>query len=382
MDSKNINADEFTEFVEKFALECNNALMGILGAANHIRMSVPPESHLTEYSIIIEKDAERVASLTESLLAFTREPAEESPGKIISLHALIRDAIEVISQTGEKNIDIETQLEARPDSTRGNLAQIHQAILNLLINAAESIKTGGKLTIQTENITVNSAFLEKHPDAEDERYIRLTIGGTGSSISRREFENIFESIEITMETGIEVGSGLPLAYRLIKKHSGFLDVESVFGEGRGFAVYFPEEIPCVEEAPPSTALLGGSETILIVDDEQHVRTVLRALLSHLGYKVLLASDGAEAVETVRSYGDRIDLIILDVAMSGLGGFEAFHTILKIQPDVKVIISSGYAREDTISALMRQGAKAFLQKPYHIHTVANVIRHTLDKREAQ
>ncbi|MCD6502013.1 response regulator, partial [bacterium] len=239
---------------------------------------------------------------------------------------------------------------------------------------------GGTLTLRTGNIKLDAALKARFPDAKHSRYVFVEVSDTGPGIEPKLIDNIFEPFFTTKEIGAGAGLGLSLVYKIAKRHEGFVDVDSELGKGSKFTLFFPEKIAESREASTSNALPRGNETILIVDDEPHVRTVLRALLSKLGYEVLLVSDGEEAVETVRSHGDEIDLVLLDVVMPGMNGPEVFDAIRSLKPDCKVVISTGYAKEETVGDLIRQGAAALVRKPYRAATLSTVIRRVLDEED--
>ncbi len=370
--------DGLGRVAENVILKYNNTLMGILGAISQIRSETPDDSPLMEYVNIVEKDTDRAAILTQKLLAFSRE-TEEHRGEVLSLNKVVKDALELMPESEGRTIDLHTELKARPDTTFGNLSQVHQAVLNLIVNAVEAMKDGGTLGIATGNLKVDVAFRSRHPEAKHGRYIFIEVSDTGEGIPQKLLDNIFEPFFTTKEFGAGTGLGLSLVYKIARRHKGFVDVESEHGEGSKFTLYFPEEIADSKESSSTTAFPTGDETILVVDDEPHVRTVLKALLSKLGYEVLLACDGFEAVEAVRSRGNDIDLVLLDVVMPGMSGLEVFEAIRAIKPDCRVIVSTGYAQKETVSDLVRQGVESIVQKPYRAGTLSVVIRRVLDEK---
>lgn len=363
---------------ENVILEYNNTLMGIIGAISQIRRGLPNDSSLLEYVSIVEKDAERAASLTEKILAFS-SAEEELPGEIISINDMVLDALSLIP-TEKENIIIEKELSAKPDTIKGNLSQVHQAILNLIINAVEAMKFGGVIKVKTGNITVDAEFRIEHPEADRSRYVWVSVADTGKGIPPEMIENIFEPFFTTKEFGAGAGLGLSLVHKVVKRHKGFIDIESELDKGSLFTIYFPEEIEKMPSEDKALAIEGGNETILVADDEPNIRTILKALLTDLGYNVLLAENGLETIDIIRSKGDEIKLVILDIVMPGMSGFEAFSNIKALNPEIKIIVSTGYAREESIDDLLRQGANSLIRKPYHATTIAKTIRDVLDNSE--
>ncbi len=364
---------------DDLVLEFNNMLMGVMGAVNNIRLQMVESSPLREYVEIIEKEAERAAELTGKLLSMSRE-SEDKAGRVISLHAVIRDALELMPEPPEGKIEMVTHLDARPDTTRGNISQIHQAILNLVVHAVESMNTGGTLTIETVNVDIETGFQQEYSDSKPGRYVCVSVADTGPGIGKDNLPDVFQPFFQAGQLGVGAGLGLSLVQKLVKKHGGFVRVESEMDVGSTFFAYFPEDVSGAETAARSGALPKGTETVLVVDDEPHIRTVLKALLEYLGYGVLLASDGAEGVEMVREKGNEIALVLLDIIMPGMNGEEAFKNMREIAPSMKIVISTGYAREDVLSDLIRQGASALIRKPYYAGTIAKTVRCVLDGEE--
>jgi len=369
----------FLKTAEDLVLDYNNSVMAIVGAVNNIGLKLPTDSETQEYIRIIEEEAERVGELTAKLLSMSRETDEKS-GKILSIHAVIKDALELLPRPTEGKLEIHTPLNARPDITRGNLSQIHQAILNLMVNAVESMQHGGILTIATGNDVFGLPNLDQNADVEPGRFVWVSVSDSGPGISNGDLNNIFRPFFRAKNLGAGIGLGLSLVQKLVKKHGGFVKAESEIGQGSKFTAYFPEEICGIEERSHRKALPGGTESILVVDDEPHIRTVLKSILGFLGYRVLLASDGLEALEIMRLRGDEIDLILLDIIMPGMGGDVAFKNIKNIHPEVKVIVSTGYADDEILSELLRQGADYLVRKPYFAGTIAGVIRNVLDEEK--
>ncbi|GEM_PF-2344782 len=364
------------KITEHVVLEYNNTLMGILGAISHLRDEIGDDVNLAEYIDIVEKDAERAAVLTQKLLNFSKD-TENRPGDILSIHKVIRDALALTPGNDHPAISVKTELEARPDTIFGNLSQIHQAVLNLIVNAVEAMGEKGELCVKTSNFKSDSSFLANHPEAQNTRYIRIDFIDNGPGIPANLLENIFEPFFTTKEFGAGAGLGLSLVYKVAKRHRGFVDVESEKGKGSKFTLYLPEEIQEAAEVDDSKNLPIGNETILVIDDEPHIRTILKALLTKLGYEVLLASEGREAIEIVKSKHGQIDLILLDVVMPGMSGLDVFEAIKTLQPNSKVIISTGYAKEETVSDMIRNGAEALVRKPYRAATISRAIRQVLD-----
>ncbi|HDR91224.1 MAG TPA: response regulator, partial [candidate division Zixibacteria bacterium] len=332
-----------------------------------------------EFTAIIDKETERLSELTGKLMSATKE-TDERRGRILSIHSVIRDAIELLPKPPSGSMGIKTFFNARPDTVRGNLAQIHQVFLNLLVNAVESMPDGGELTIVTGNSVFEIPYNIAENSVKPGRYVWGSVKDSGRTLSDHEVKNIFRPFLKAGRAGAGMGLGLSLVQRLVTKHDGFIHVESEEGEGTTFTLYLPEELPLDESKSRKKQLPRGDETILVVDDEPHIRTVLNSMLGYLGYEVLLASNGAEAIEILRCNETSVDLVLLDIIMPEMGGEEAYRNIKNISPAVKVVLSTGYARDQVLSDLLQKGADALVRKPYAVGTISQVIRDTLDSKE--
>ncbi len=366
----------FAKATEDLVLDYNNSIMSIVGAASRLSNLTENNPEELEFTRIIEKESERLGELTGKLLSITKESDEKS-GRVISVHSVIRDAIELLPTQPSVAFSIKTFFNARPDTIRGNLSQIHQAVLNLMVNAVETMPQGGDLTVITGNSVFESPRIISDESVDPGRYVWILIKDNGPGIVEPELENIFKPFSGAGRVGAGFGLGLSLVQKLVKRHQGFISVESELGKGTTFTIYFPEVLPIEAESCSEKKLPRGDETVLVVDDEPHIRTVLDSMLNYLGYKVLLASNGAEAIEIMRSKSKEISLVLLDIIMPEMSGEEAYRNIKNIKPEAKIVISTGYARDQTLSDLLQQGADSLIRKPYSVGTIARVIRETLD-----
>jgi len=369
----------FSKNAEDLVLEYNNSIMSIIGAVNRLETIADRDIEQSEFTGIIEKETERLSELTGKLMSLTKE-ADEKKGRVISIHSIIRDALELLPKPPSGELSIKTFFNARPDTVRGNMAQVHQLILNLMVNAIEAMQEGGELTLITGNTVFESPYNITEETVRPGRYVWISIKDSGKGLSDHELENIFRPFFKGGHTGTGMGLGLSLVQKLVSKHNGFIQAESEEQDGTTFTVYLPEELPIKEERDSGKQLPRGEETILVVDDEPHIRTVLNSMLGYLGYEVLLASNGTEAIEILRSRDKNVDIVLLDIIMPEMGGEEAYRNIKNISPDVKVILSTGYARDQVLSDLLQKGANTLIRKPYSVGTISRVIRQTLDSKE--
>jgi CheY-like chemotaxis protein len=263
----------------------------------------------------------------------------------------------------------------------GDTAQLGQVIMNLAVNAKDAMPRGGELLIETENIELAAPLDRDNAKIRAGHYVRCRISDTGCGIEKENLEHIFEPFFTTKDTGKGTGIGLSVVYGIMKNHNGYIFCNSEVGQGTIFELYLPTlDIAVAEEAEEdlqSADLSKGHETILLVDDEPSLLETGRELLSYLGYEVLTATSGEEALEIVSHRGDHIGIVIMDLMMPGMGGEKCLVEILKIFPAMKVMIASGYTASVKTDDILKTGAVAFIQKPYYIEDMSRKIREILD-----
>jgi CheY-like chemotaxis protein len=240
---------------------------------------------------------------------------------------------------------------------------------------------GGELTITTMRLDAPDAFLRSIPEGRGGPFVRIEIADTGIGIDRAIRGKIFDPFFTTKEKGKGTGLGLATVYGIVKNHNGFINVESEMGEGTTFSVY----IPAVDKAAAKVVEIesrprGGQETILVVDDEETIRLLVQDILEDLGYNVLSAGDGFEAVALYREKAGTIGLVILDMTMPGMGGRETFEKLKEMNPGVRAILSTGYSEDERARQMLAMGVKSFVQKPYRIDDLALAVRRILDSPE--
>jgi CheY-like chemotaxis protein len=255
-----------------------------------------------------------------------------------------------------------------------------QVVMNLSINAVEAIEDKGTITIATRNLLVEDSSPQQLPALNPGAYVRLSVSDTGKGMTQETVAHIFEPFYTTKFQGR--GLGLAAAYGIVKNHGGHLVVSSELGQGSTFTVYLPvsEKQPRLPKTQtPRSAV--GEETILVIDDEPVVLEVTREILERLGYRILCAHDGQEAVEIAQSYEEDIHVAVLDMGMPVMGGAQAYPLLMKARPNLKVLISSGYELDPAAQALLDAGASAFIQKPFRAHVLATTVRKALAKELA-
>jgi two-component system cell cycle sensor histidine kinase/response regulator CckA len=363
------------------AHDFNNLLMGIQGNISVMNLEIDADHALYDSLQSIERCVMSGSKLTSQLLAFARG------GKYVvaptNLNTVVSKTAEIFSRT-KKEIDVHLRLAEDLWPVEVDPGQVEQVLLNLYVNAWQAMPEGGDLHLQTENIHLDDAYSKLKPyHLHAGRYVRLSVTDTGIGMSPETQKRIFEPFFSTKEKGTGTGLGLASAYGIVKNHGGFINCYSELGRGATFTIYFPvtETAYGAEEgrgsdAPPD-GILPGNETILFVDDEEEILRVGVRILEGLGYKVLTAADGQEALDLYRQRRDLIDLVILDYVMPGMGGREVFDHLRRIDPQAKILLSSGYGSTDQVAALLQQGCNGFIQKPYDTRQMSRKIREIMD-----
>ncbi|NQS97090.1 MAG: response regulator [candidate division Zixibacteria bacterium] len=363
---------------EGIAHDFNNLLTGIMGNVEFAIFRMKDSEDISENLESIFQSSKRAAELTSQLLAFGKKRLEHP--KPIDLRISFKEAIQLIRRTKSPLINIKLTMNAEKHIINGDDGQINQMLMNLLINACDAMPEGGVINIRTENTSMISDNLEFKGEYESMEYIRLVISDTGTGIEKENLKRIFEPFYTTKEVGKGTGLGLAMVYGIVKSHQGLIEVESTVGAGTSFSLYFPLSHDTIESKEEKIELesKGGHETILLVDDEESVRQFGRMLLENFGYNVISASDGLEAVDIYRNMGDRIQLVILDLSMPRKSGRETLGDLLDFNPDIKVIVSSGFDKGGQVKTLLEMGAKSFVAKPYRLERMLDEVRKVLDE----
>lgn len=359
------------------AHEFNNLLMGIQG--NTSLMLLNTKSDDTHYNRLknIENLIQSGSKLTSQLLGYARKGRYQiSP---IDLNTLVKDTSYIFAKT-KKEIVINQELSTDLHLIEADRGQIEQVLLNLYINAADAMPTGGKLTITTANVTHENMGDGPYTPRPG-NYVMLVITDTGIGMDKKTCERVFDPFFTTKEPGSGTGLGLASTYGIIKGHRGYINVESGKGKGTTFKIYLPASKTVVrdyETVAREEQLLAKHETILLVDDEELIREVSREMLEAVGYNVLSAGSGKEAVNVYKKHQDTIDLVVLDLIMPEMGGGQVYDRLKEINPGVKVLLSSGYSINEEAMSIMKRGCDGFIQKPFRIINLSQKIQKILDK----
>ncbi|UCF95344.1 MAG: response regulator, partial [Desulfobacterales bacterium] len=356
------------------AHDFNNILMGIQGNASLMLLKIDSSHPNYEKIKNIEKYVQSGTELTRQLLGFARR------GRYL---VQTTDLNEIIAKSSamfgraKKEIQINTQLQDGLWTVEVDQGQFEQVLLNLYVNAWQAMPEGGDLYLQTENVILDEDFVKPY-EVEAGKYVKVNVVDTGTGIDKATRERIFEPFFTTKEMGRGTGLGLASVYGIIKGHGGYINVDSEKGRGTTFSFYLPaSEKKVPEEQETAVALARGTETILLIDDEEMIIEVGREMLEELGYQVLLATSGKEAIEVYQNNHAEIDLIIMDMIIPGISGGEIFDKLKAINPKVKVLLSSGYSINGQASKILDRGCDGFIQKPFDVQQLADKIREIME-----
>jgi two-component system, cell cycle sensor histidine kinase and response regulator CckA len=315
--------------------------------------------------------------LTNQLLGFARGGKYEI--KPTAFNALIDHAVEMFGRT-RKEIRIVKTFEPKLWVVEADRRQMEQVLLNLFINAWQAMPGGGELYLRTDNAMLDQTTVAPH-SVEPGRFVKISITDTGMGMDESTRQRIFDPFFTTKEMGRGTGLGLASAYGIVKNHGGIITVYSEPGHGTAFNIYLPaSDKEAQEDVLIEKKIIRGSDTVLIVDDEEMILNVGKAMLERLGYRAFVAAGGKQAVETILEKGDEIDLVILDLIMPGLDGGETFDRIREIKPDIPVMLSSGYSIDGQATEILKKGANGFIQKPFQLSELSQTIRKILDEQK--
>jgi two-component system, cell cycle sensor histidine kinase and response regulator CckA len=356
------------------AHDFNNLLMVISGYAEVILAKLDFEHPLREKAAAIQQASDRATTLTRQLLAFSRKQLLEL--KVVDVNAIVADMERLLRPLIGENVELAAKLAPDAGYIRADAGQLEQVLMNLVVNAKDAMPGGGKLAIQTQNLVLD----ENHRGQTFIRpgnYVMLSVSDTGMGMDKETQSRIFEPFFTTKEKGKGTGLGLSTVYGIVKQSGGYVMVQSEEGRGTTFHIYLPRVEGTTEKhaAPVPSAAAGGTETILLVEDEESVRQLVRDTLESRGYKVLEAENGECGLDAAAKHAGKIDLVITDVIMPGLGGREMAERLAKTRPETKVLYLSGYT-EDAIISDGTMESTAFLQKPFTLQNLSKKVREVL------
>jgi signal transduction histidine kinase len=349
------------------AHDLNNMLSPILMAAGLLRTNLPEESH--DLVSMIETAAERAAGVVKQVLTFAR--GVEGERVLLQPRQLLREIVNVASETFPRNIRIQCDLPKDLGCLEGDVTQLHQVLMNLCVNARDAMPDGGTLRIEAGTVDLDGQYASMTPGAHAGRYFTMRVSDTGTGIPQEIIGKIFDPFFTTKMLGKGTGLGLSTAIGIVKSHDGFLDVRSEVGKGTTFEIFLPvasenvSSIPVKKDAPLPA---GHGELILVVDDERDVRTMTAAVLTQYGYHVRTAADGAEAVSIYAQHGGDIRVVLTDIMMPVVDGVALCRVLRKMNPAVCLIVATGYADESRALELRSLNVREVLGKPFSTGTL--------------
>ncbi|MBZ5697822.1 MAG: response regulator [Acidobacteriia bacterium] len=361
--------------------DVNNVIGAILGWVElGEEQAASNDARLATYFKKIHAQCDRVTALVRQLLAFARRQILEP--RNISLNQSVQDVLNLLDNVIGKDIELHTVLADDLAVVRADPTQIEQVLMNLCINSRDAMPKGGRLSIETHNAEFSEELCRRNARLQPGRFVRLSVSDTGIGMDAAVRERIFEPFFTTKATGKGTGLGLSTVYGIVKQHGGFIQVESEPGRGSRFCVFLPvsEDAKPAEYRPPvvtDQAVCGGTETILIAEDHEGIREMASATLESLGYHVLLARDGEEAVAIFSAHRDSIALVLLDVIMPRRSGPETYEAITALKPGIPVIFATGYSNETAALTEMVERGIIVLQKPYSPRVLWRRVREALD-----
>ena len=342
----------------------NNLLMGIQGHISLLRLELDPAHPSQERLIAVEDLIESGSRLTKQLLGYARRGQFEI--EKLDMNKIVKETTGAFG-SARKEILVKLDLADDLKMVMGDRGQIEQMLLNLYVNAFEAMPKGGKLSVSTRNVT-ESAMAGRAYNPEPGSYVMITVKDTGHGMDKEVMERIFDPFFTTKGVGQGTGLGLSSVYGIVKNHNGYIDVFSKKGAGTSFEIFLPasgESAASVGQGPQEKESQGIAATILLIDDEKVVLEVGRQMLETLGYNVLTASSGKEALKLYQEQKGAIDIVILDLVLPEMGGAEIFDRLRDIDPEVKVLLATGYGIEGEAGRLLERGCEGFIQKPFRI-----------------
>ncbi|MGH7207797.1 MAG: ATP-binding protein, partial [Nitrospiraceae bacterium] len=360
------------------AHDFNNLMTVVTGYSELILTRLGPDDPLRKEIEEIKKAGDRAATLTGQLLAFSRK--QVLAPKVLDLNSVVANINGMLRRLLAEDIELHTVVAPVLGRVKADPGQLEQVIMNLVVNARDAMPGGGRLTIETKNVELDKVYARSHVSVKPGAYVMLAITDGGSGMDATTQARIFEPFFTTKEPGKGTGLGLSTVYGVVKQSGGYIWVYSELGRGTTFKIYLPrveDDLEARDAGPAPAETLQGSETILLAEDEDMVRTLARRILTSHGYTVLEARDGTECLRICEAHKGTIHLLMTDVVMPGLSGREVAKRVAPLRPDMKVLYLSGYADSAVVHHGLLDAGSAFLQKPFSSGTLAHKVREVLD-----
>ncbi len=357
------------------AHDFNNYLTGILGYTSMLLMRTDPQHPNHNYLKLIEKSVLQASEVVRQMLTLSRLDIPEP--RIIDLRELLSQVTDLLLHSIPATIAVTAELGERPMIVHADPTRLQQVFLNICLNARDAMPQGGRLSIEAHRTALEPEDAQRHTGMAGDYFV-VNIRDDGIGIEPDIINRIFDPFFTTKPVGAGTGLGLAVAYGIVERHGGWIDVESEVGVGTTFTVHLPvsegEVVTGVKAEP--TEMVGGRETVLVAEDEPMIRDMAKSILETIGYTVYTAVDGPDAVDKVKRFGDGIDLLLLDLTMPKMTGTDVFREVKSIHPDLKVLLTSGYASGSEIQNLFKLGIDGFIPKPYRAAQLADKLREVI------
>jgi two-component system cell cycle sensor histidine kinase/response regulator CckA len=361
------------------AHDFNNLLTAIIGYSNFVLDSLEPEDSRRSDIEEVLKAGERAAALTNQLLAFSRKQVLQPT--TVDLNALVSGMRQMLSRTLGERVNLVTTLAPDLGAVRADPGQLEQVLMNLVVNARDAMPSGGRLSVETANVELDESYAMKHTSVRPGHFVMLAVSDSGIGMDEETKRRLFEPFFTTKPRGQGTGLGLATVYGIVKQSGGYIWVYSEPGKGATFKVYLPrtdrDENVRIDVAS-NGAIAAGTETVLVVEDEQAVRFLMRVVLERAGYKVFDATNPAQAESLFEENVNRYDLLVTDVTMPGSSGPELFERLTRRRPDLKVLYVSGYTDDTIVHQGQLLPGVEFLQKPFTADALNRKVREVLDR----
>jgi CheY-like chemotaxis protein len=376
--------EAFGQLAGGVAHDFNNLLTAILGFSELVLERVVDQPDVTADVQEIKKAGERASELTRQLLAFSRK--QLLVVQVLDLNQLVHQFEKMLRRIVSENIRFEIVAAPLLGKTKADPGQIEQLLMNLVVNARDAMPQGGALTITTANVVIETAFAQEHVGMQPGKYVSLTVQDDGTGMSPAVLARVFEPFFTTKGPGKGTGLGLSTVFGLVEQSGGHITIESAEGIGTAVTTYWPTTVEHVQSTPEaatgSAVTGGGTETILLVEDENGVRHLIGRVLKRYGYTVLSARGGEEAIALEAQFTGPIHLLVSDMVMPGLSGPDIAQRIVRRRPEIEVLFVSGYSSREAIDRGVSSHHASFLQKPFRPETLAQKVRERLDRHRGQ
>ena len=359
------------------AHDFNNLLMVIGGYTEVLLTQLEPEHPLFAKTQAIQQASDRATTLTRQLLAFSRKQLLEL--KVVDVNTIVEDMERLLRPLIGETVELVTKLSPEVGRTRADAGQLEQVLMNLVVNSKDAMPNGGRIVVRTQNISLDDSYRPEQTFIRPGKYVMLSVSDNGAGMSKETQSRIFEPFFTTKEKGKGTGLGLSTVYGIVKQSGGYVMVQSEPGAGTTFNIYLPRVDEALEAqglAPVTRTADGGAETILLVEDEESVRQLVRETLETKGYRVLEADNGQAGLEAAVAHSGTIDLVITDVVMPEMSGRELAKRLIEARPTIKVLYLSGYTEDAILSDGTVERGKAFLQKPFSLQSLSRKVREVL------